>query len=60
MPTMNPAKRRYIANDVIKLSCADGYVLNGSSVLKCQSNGTWSSEIFPKCEGTVIDNVVWH
>ncbi|XP_065890349.1 scavenger receptor cysteine-rich type 1 protein M160-like isoform X4 [Dysidea avara] len=40
-----------VAGDNITIQCGDGHVLQGSSTVTCQQNGTWSSSI-PICVAT--------
>ena len=40
----------YTLEKSIRYSCVYGFVLNGSSLRTCQSNGTWSGNK-PTCEG---------
>ena len=39
----------------ITFSCDPGFILRGSSVRKCQSNGTWDG-YKTICEGTICKN----
>ena len=39
----------YTAGTVVALSCAKGYQLAGSDIVKCQVNGTWFPRL-PDCE----------
>ena len=38
--------------NIVTFSCDPGYILRGSSVRKCQSNGTWDGNE-TVCEGTM-------
>ena len=39
----------YTYNSVIRYSCNDGYMVNGSEVIVCRANGTWSDDV-PTCD----------
>ena len=39
--------------NAFKFECDKGFTLLGSTVRKCQTNGTWSG-VEPFCQGTVI------
>ena len=39
----------YTYNSVIRYSCNDGYMVNGSEVIVCRANGTWSDGV-PTCD----------
>ena len=43
-----------VAGDNITIQCGDGHVLQGSSTVTCQQNGTWSSSI-PICVGEAFE-----
>lgn len=38
---------------IVHFSCDEGFILNGSTLRKCQTNGTWSGNT-TKCRGAVI------
>ncbi|KAM4860787.1 LOW QUALITY PROTEIN: complement receptor type 2 [Thomomys bottae] len=42
-------KASYFYNDTITFKCNRGYILNGSSQVRCKANNTWDPEI-PTCE----------
>ncbi|XP_059136206.1 complement receptor type 2-like [Peromyscus eremicus] len=39
----------YFYNDSVTFKCNNGYILNGSSQIRCKANNTWDPEI-PLCE----------
>ncbi|XP_073904534.1 complement receptor type 2 isoform X2 [Castor canadensis] len=39
----------YFFNDSVTFKCNNGYILNGSSQIRCKANNTWDPEI-PVCE----------
>ncbi|XP_051004130.1 complement receptor type 2 [Acomys russatus] len=39
----------YFYNDSVTLKCDDGYILIGSSEIRCKANNTWDPEV-PHCE----------
>ncbi|KAL1772828.1 hypothetical protein HispidOSU_004774 [Sigmodon hispidus] len=39
----------YFYNDSVTFKCNNGYILNGSSEIRCKANNTWDPEI-PHCE----------
>uniref|UniRef100_H2Z7B0 Sushi domain-containing protein n=1 Tax=Ciona savignyi TaxID=51511 RepID=H2Z7B0_CIOSA len=41
---------RYSVNDVVTYSCNDGYLVSGSSVLTCTTDGSWDN-VPPQCIG---------
>uniref|UniRef100_H2Z7B2 Sushi domain-containing protein n=1 Tax=Ciona savignyi TaxID=51511 RepID=H2Z7B2_CIOSA len=43
---------RYSVNDVVTYSCNDGYLVSGSSVLTCTTDGSWDN-VPPQCIGSV-------
>ena len=38
----------YLVNDTTEIACNQGYYLEGSSILTCQTDGLWSSNL-PRC-----------
>ena len=44
----------YLYNNIISISCIEGYVLNGNPELICQSNGKWSNAV-TKCVTATCD-----
>ena len=38
----------YLVNDTVEITCHEGYYLEGSSILTCQADGLWSSDL-PQC-----------
>lgn len=38
----------YLVNDTVEITCNEGYYLKGSSILTCQADGLWSSDL-PRC-----------
>ena len=40
-------------NDVVRFVCNTGFVLQGSLMSHCQSNGQWSNTL-PKCKSTLV------
>ncbi|XP_042537236.1 complement receptor type 2 isoform X3 [Dipodomys spectabilis] len=42
-------KASYVYNDSITIKCNHGYILNGSSQIRCKANNTWDPHI-PTCE----------
>ena len=39
--------------NILRFNCDEGFILTGSSVRKCESNGTWSGNE-TKCQGSTI------
>ncbi|XP_063419779.1 beta-2-glycoprotein 1-like [Mytilus trossulus] len=48
----HPVKRLYMYNDIVTLTCDEGYDLTSSANITCQSNGIWSG-IQPNCTGVL-------
>lgn len=40
----------YVENEFAKIQCLPGFLINGSSMLQCSSNGSWIG-VVPHCRG---------